>query len=88
MTDNEVIWCFQNGCSLLGNDDIDNSDISQIRRELEKCAENMLPIIHRCITHKDCQECKEKNKNGYCKHREEKCYYTIDRPFFKKLKEL
>lgn len=87
MTDNEVIYCFQNGCSLLNSDDVDSEDLIGIRRELEKCAQNMLPYIHKYITKKKCKNCKN-NKNNKkltsyieCKFRSE-CMETIERAEF------
>lgn len=85
MTDNEVIYCFQNGCSLLDSDDVDREDMNGIRRELEKCAQNMLPYIHRYITKRDCSKCKYNKKLSYvdCKFRNE-CMETIERDKFVK----
>lgn len=85
MTDNEVIYCFQKGCSLLDSDDVDREDLNGIRRELEKCAQNMLPYIHRYITKRDCRNCKHNKKLSYvdCKFRNE-CMETIERGKFDK----
>lgn len=84
MTDNEIIYCFQNGCDLLKNDDVDNADINGLKRELEKCAINMLPYIHKYITKKECKNCKNNKKESYidCKL-SSKCADTIERKEFR-----
>lgn len=84
MTDNEIIYCFQNGCDLLKNDDVDNDDINDIKRALEKCAENMLPYIHKYVTKKECKKCKRNKGKTYlsCDLAYE-CQYTIERKGFK-----
>lgn len=83
MTDNEIIFCFQRGCGLLNNDDVDNEDIEKIKNALIECSKRMIPIIHKYSDGKTCEKCCNKNKNGYCKvEAYSDCRDTIDRPFF------
>lgn len=87
MTDNEVIFCFTNGCDLLKNDDVDMADMNKIRKSLENCAKEMLPLVHRYVTKRDCYTCKHNKANSYveCKYRNKgKCEMTIDRPNYEK----
>lgn len=90
MTDNEILWAFTNGCDLLNRNDIDNSELNSIKRCIEKCAEDMLPYVHKYVTHKVCDKCAEYNykKHQYdgCDFRRE-CRETIDRPHFKEKKK-
>lgn len=87
MTDNEILWAFTNGCDLLNRDDIDNSELNQIKRCIEKCAEDMLPYVHKYVTHKDCKNCSEHPKRDYSCRVWSMCYRTIDRPHFKEKKK-
>lgn len=83
MTDNEIIFCFQKGCALLNNDDVQNSDLKKIKDALIECSRTMLPTIHKYSDGKTCENCGYKNKNGYCKVESySECRDTIDRPFF------
>lgn len=85
MTDNEIIYCFQNGCDLLKNDDVDNYDINDIKKALERCAESMLPYIHKYVTKKECKNCKNNKGKTYLKcDSMYECQNTIERKGFKK----
>lgn len=89
MTDNEIIWAFNNGCDLLNNDDVDNEDLVQLKRCLEKCAEGMIPYVHKYVTEKPCKDCKNADSYGRCnKYNSSKCYSTIDRKYFERKKSI
>ena len=82
MTDNEVVYCFQNGCALLKDDNVDMEDLHEIRESLDKCAKDMLPYIHYYNTGKNCGRCSHnKGEDEACKYRSD-CYYTVDRKYF------
>lgn len=87
MTDNEVIFAFVNGCELLKNDDVRMEDMHEIRKCLDRCAESLLPYVHRYVTKKECKSCKrnKSKKSSYidCKYRA-LCECSTDRKYYER----
>jgi len=88
MTDNEIMECFKLGTSLCSNDDVDRADINNIIKELENCAEHMLPYIHKYYTDKKkaCKDCvhfsRKENKCSYAIR--QACIYSLDKKEFRR----
>lgn len=79
MTDNEIIYFFKEGCSLLNNDDVDGDDMANIRDALEKCAKSMCEVVHKYTDERTCRRCAyqhtKKCKWNYCENTREKRFF-------------
>lgn len=86
MTDNEVIYAFSEGCALLQNNDVDSEDLASIRKHLDECAHLLMPFVYKYKdTYKWCTKCKNQCGKTYiqCEY-EDDCFYSFNRPHFKK----
>ena len=95
MTDNEIIECFQKGCALIDNDNVDIEDISGVRHALLHCAEEMLPFIHKYYTGNMCSICWNNKTEEKIRNKDKiKCKYwkvcgnTLKRKYFERDKNV